>query len=165
VTYPVEREDEPGRAVIFGEAFPTKSGRGRFVPADIIPPDERPDADYPFVLTTGRLLEHWHTGAITRRSAVLDRLEPAPIAHLAPADLARLGIAAGERIAVRTRRGRIELAARADAAMPAGVVFIPFCYNEAAANELTNSALDPFGKIPEVKFCAARVDKLAVPAE
>ena len=164
VTYPVAREDEPGHEVIFGDGFPTKSGKGRLVPVDIVPPDERPDADYPMVLSTGRLLEHWHTGAMTRRSEVLDAVESEAIVLLAPADMDRAGIAAGERIAIETRRGRIELAARRDPAVPAGMVFVPFCFTEAAANILTNPALDPFGKIPEVKYCAARIRRLPAKA-
>jgi formate dehydrogenase major subunit len=158
VTYPCESEDEPGQEVIFGDGFPTPSGRGRLVPAAIVPPDEMPDADYPMVLTTGRLLEHWHTGAMTRRASVLDRLEPGPIVQLASDDLARLGVGSGATVRVATRRGSIELTAQVDANVPPGLLFIPFCYAEAAANLLTNPALDPFGKIPEFKFCAARLE-------
>ncbi len=158
VTYPCAEEDQPGQAVIFGDGFPTASGRGRFVPAAVVPPDEQPDDDYPLVLTTGRLLEHWHTGAITRRAGTLDDLEPEAVAHLAPADLARLGLAPGARVRVSSRRGAIEIAARADADVPAGMVFIPFCFTEAAANLLTNAALDPFGKIAEVKYCACKIE-------
>ncbi len=164
VTYPCEAEDEPGEAIIFGEGYPTVSGRGRFVPAGIIPPDEPVDEDYPMILTTGRLLEHWHTGAITRRASVLDTLEPEAVASLAPADLRALGVAAGGRVRVATRRGAIEIVARADADVSPGTVFIPFAFAEAAANLLTNPALDPFGKIPEFKYCAAKVEK-AAPAE
>jgi formate dehydrogenase major subunit len=159
VTYPCDAEDEPGREVIFGDGFPTVTGRGKLVPADVLPPDELPDAAYPMILTTGRLLEHWHTGAMTRRSRVLDALEPEAVAHLAPRDLKRLGVSPGEPVRVSTRRGTIELTARADRDVPPGLVFIPFCYAEAAANVLTNPALDPFGKIPEFKFCAARVER------
>ena len=161
VAYPCDAEDRPGRDVIFVDGYPTPSGRGKLVPAAIVPPDERPDADYPMVLTTGRMLEHWHTGAMTRRASALDDLEPQAVAHLAPAELERLGIAAGEPVTVETRRGAVTLHARADAATPAGVVFIPFCFAEAAGNFLTNPALDPFGKIPEYKYCAARVTPAA----
>jgi formate dehydrogenase major subunit len=112
------------------------------------------------ILTTGRQLEHWHTGALSRRAALLDELEPQALACLCPEDLHRIGAQPGDPIRVTTRRGAIELAARADAAIPSGVIFIPFCYAEAAANVLTNPALDPMGKIPEFKFCAARVEKL-----
>jgi formate dehydrogenase major subunit len=162
VTYPCDAEDQPGNEIVFGEGFPTASGRGRLVPAAIIPPAEEPDADYPMVLTTGRQLEHWHTGAMTRRASVLDEIEPEAVASLAPAELRRLGIAAGEQIRVTTRRGTIELKARSDSAVAPGQVFIPFCYAEAAANILTNPQLDPFGKIPEFKFCAAKVEPVAV---
>ena len=158
VTYPCEAPDKPGMDIVFGEGFPTPDGRAKLVPASIVPPDEQPDDEYPMVLTTGRQLEHWHTGAITRRASVLDALEPEAIASLSPFDLRKLGIAAGDPVRVATRRGTIELKARADGAVPSGVVFIPFCYAEAAANTLTNPALDPFGKIPEFKYCAARVE-------
>ena len=159
VTYPVADEDTPGDEIIFGDGFPTANGRGKFVPAAIEPPDELPDETYPMILTTGRVLEHWHTGAMTRRAAVLDAIEPEAIAHLAPAEFQRLGVAPGDVVRVATRRGVIELKARIDADVPAGIVFIPFCYSEAAANMLTNPKLDPVGKIPEFKFCAARVEK------
>jgi len=164
VTYPCDAEDQPGNEIVFGDGFPTASGRGRLVPAAIIPPAEEPDAEYPMVLTTGRQLEHWHTGAITRRASVLDEIEPEAVASFAPVELRRLGIAAGDRVRVTTRRGTIELKARSDSAVAPGQVFIPFCYAEAAANVLTNPQLDPFGKIPEYKFCAAKVEPVAVPA-
>jgi formate dehydrogenase major subunit len=162
VTYPCDAEDAPGREILFGDRFPTATGRGKLVPAGLIPPDELPDAEYPTILTTGRLLEHWHTGAMTRRAAVLDDLEPEAFVHLHPSELARLEAPPGARLRVNTRRGAIELTARADRDVPPGLVFIPFCYAEAAANILTNPALDPFGKIPEFKFCAARVEKIEV---
>ncbi|MEZ5841897.1 MAG: formate dehydrogenase subunit alpha [Hyphomicrobiales bacterium] len=158
VAYPCPAPDHPGEPVVFGKTFPTPSGRARLVPADVTDPAELPDADFPFVLTTGRQLEHWHTGAISRRSKVLDALEPGPTASIHPATLARLGVKPGDHVRVATRRGAIELAARADTAIQQDMVFIPFAYVEAAANLLTNPKLDPFGKIPEFKFCAARVE-------
>jgi formate dehydrogenase major subunit len=158
VTYPCDAPDKPGNEIVFASGFPTPSGRAKLVPASIIPPAEEPDADYPMVLTTGRQLEHWHTGAMTRRASVLDEIEPEAVASLAPAELRRLGIDAGDPVRVTTRRGTIELKARADSAVAPGMVFIPFCYAEAAANVLTNPQLDPVGKIPEFKFCAARVE-------
>jgi len=161
VTYPCDDEAHEGHAVIFGDGFPTATKRGRFVPASIIPPDEPTDADYPFVLSTGRLLEHWHTGAMTRRTAVLDDLEPEALAHLAPNDVEALGLEPGQRVRLATRRGAIELSVRLDSGVPEGMVFMPFCYAEAAANLLTNPALDPFGKIPEFKFCAAKIEALS----
>ena len=157
VTYPCEQEGDPGHPVVFIDHFPTPTGRAKFVPADIIHANERPDAEYPMVLITGRQLEHWHTGAMTRRSSVLDAIEPVPVASLPPLDLARMGAAPGAVITVASRRGRITLYARADEGTPEGAVFIPFCYYEAAANLLTNPALDPFGKIPEFKYCAVRI--------
>ena len=157
VTYPCEHEGDPGTSVVFTTQFPTPSGRGKFVPAKVIPAAEQPDDAYPFVLITGRQLEHWHTGSMTRRTEVLDAIEPAPVASLNAHDLAALGVAPGGAITVTSRRGSISLAARADNGTPAGTVFIPFCYYEAAANLLTNPVLDPFGKIPEFKYCAVRV--------
>ncbi len=142
---------------MFGEQFPTADGRGKFVACDLVAPDELPDESYPMVLLTGRLLEHWHTGAITRRAPILDQLEPEAVAHLAPADLERLGIAPGNRIHVESRRGAIELTARQDIGVQPGTVFIPFCFAEAAVNLLTNAALDPDGKIAEVKYCAISI--------
>jgi len=159
VTYPCEAPDAAGKAVVFEDGFPTDSGRARLVPADLVPPDELPDEQYPLILTTGRQLEHWHTGALTRRSHVLDALEPAAVASVSPSELRRFGLEPGARVRIQTRRGHIELTVRADPAVPAGVVFVPFCYAEAPANALTNPALDPFGKIPEFKFCAARLER------
>jgi len=164
VTYPCDSETAPGNDVLFTDGFPTPSKRGKFVPASIIAPDEMPDAEYPMVLSTGRQLEHWHTGAMTRRSQTLDDLEPEAVAHLAPLEMARLGIEPGDTIEIATRRGRIALKARADSGIPKGVVFVPFCYAEASANVLTNPALDPVGKIPEFKFCAAKVEKATTAA-
>ncbi|MHA1563977.1 MAG: formate dehydrogenase subunit alpha [Alphaproteobacteria bacterium] len=157
VTYPCDDENAPGTEILFHDGFPTPSGRGKFVPADILPPDEVPDTEYPMILTTGRVLEHWHTGAMSRRAALLDALEPEAVVSLHPRELEKLGLAPGERARVETRRGAISLITRADRDVPEGMVFIPFCYAEAAANLLTNPKLDPFGKIPEFKFCAAKI--------
>ncbi len=157
VTYPCEKEGDPGQPVVFTDNFPTPTGRGKFVPADIIPAAERPDQEYSFVLITGRQLEHWHTGAITRRASVLDAIEPEPTASLHPLDLDAIGAKAGDVVTVESRRGIISLYARADDGTPRGAVYVPFCFYEAAANLLTNPALDPFGKIPEFKYCAVKV--------
>ena len=157
VTYPCEKEGDPGERVVFTENFPTPSGKAKLVPAKIIPAAEQPDTSYPFVLITGRQLEHWHTGSMTRRAEVLDSIEPVPVASMHSADLAALGAKPGETISVASRRGSISLVARADDGTPQGAIFIPFCYYEAAANLLTNPVLDPFGKIPEFKYCAVRV--------
>jgi formate dehydrogenase major subunit len=158
VTYPCPAPDHPGEDIVFADRFPTADGLGKFVAAEVIQPDELPDRDYPYILSTGRQLEHWHTGAMTRRAASLDALEPAPTAQLNPATIARLGIKPGDMVRVTSRRGMVELQARADGAVPENVVFIPFAYVEAAANLLTNPKLDPFGKIPEYKFCAVKVE-------
>src|SRR5665213_3961147 len=147
-----------GRDVVFDKGFPAPHSMARVVTANLTPPDETPDHDYPFILTTGRQLEHWHTGAMTRRASVLDALEPAAIAAVSRGTLEKLRLKAGDMLRVTTRRGEVELASRQDDAIPDGVVFIPFAYVEAAANILTNPALDPFGKIPEFKFCAAQVE-------
>jgi len=157
VTYPCEKEGDPGSPVVFVDFFPTPTGKARFVPADIIPADERPDTEYPMVLITGRQLEHWHTGSMTRRSGVLDAIEPDPVAYVHPLDLAALGAKPGDLITIASRRGQVTLYARANESSPHGAVFVPFCYYEAAINKLTNPVLDPFGKIPEFKYCAVRL--------
>ncbi|WP_281824423.1 formate dehydrogenase subunit alpha [Jannaschia rubra] len=166
VTYPSLSPDDPGQAIVFADGFPRPEGRARFTPASIIPPDEVPDAEYPMVLTTGRQLEHWHTGSMTRRSKVLDAMEPEANCSLHPSTLRRLGVPAGGHVRLTTRRGTVTLMAREDRAIAPDMVFLPFAYVEAAANLLTNPALDPYGKIPEFKFSAVRVEAAeAVPAE
>ena len=159
MTYPCADEKSAGADVIFGDSFPTPSGRGRMTPASILPPDEVPDEAYPLVMSTGRLLEHWHTGSMTRRTSVLDALEPAAEVHISPEDMSELAILPGQNIIVETRRGQIELFSRIDPNLPKGMIFVPFCFTEAPANMLTNPALDPYGKIPELKFAAARLKR------
>ena len=158
VTYPSLSPEDPGQSIVFGDGFPRAGGRARFTPASVIPPAEAPDEDYPMILTTGRQLEHWHTGSMTRRASVLDAVEPEANCSLHPKTLRRLGVEAGEMIRLTTRRGSVTIMARADRAVSEDMVFLPFAYVEAAANILTNSALDPYGKIPEFKFSAVRVD-------
>jgi formate dehydrogenase major subunit len=158
VTYPSLSPEDPGQPVVFGDGFPRPEGRARFTPASLVPPDELPDAEYPFVLITGRQLEHWHTGSMTRRASVLDAVEPEANCSLHPATLRALGVEPGGRVRLTTRRGTVELMARADRAVAPDNVFLPFAYVEAAANLLTNAALDPYGKIPEFKFSAVRVE-------
>ncbi|MDB3879710.1 formate dehydrogenase subunit alpha [Alphaproteobacteria bacterium] len=157
VTYPSLDETDPGQPIVFGDGFPRTDGRARFTPASIIAPAETPDTEYPMILTTGRQLEHWHTGSMTRRTKVLDAVEPQANASLHPRTLRRLGAEAGDMITIETRRGSISIMARADRAVAEDMVFVPFAYVEAAANILTNPAVDPFGKIPEFKFAACRV--------
>jgi formate dehydrogenase major subunit len=156
--WPCPDPESDGTAVLFADRFPTPSGRGKFVPCEFAPPGELPDAEYPFVLNTGRLLEHWHTGTMTRRAAALAALQPGPFVEVHPDDLARLGVSEGAHVTVRSRRGAIRLPARASAAVLPGNVFIPFHFREAAANVLTLDELDPYGKIPEFKFCAVRLE-------
>jgi len=160
VTYPCLAPEDPGEEIIFGDGFPTSSGRAKIVPVDIVPPDELPDREYPMILSTGRLLEHWHTGAMTRRAVNLDSLEPEAIACLNYRDMERLGVKPGELVSIKTRRGHISIKAREDRSVPENMIFVPFCFSEAAANILTNPQLDPLGKIPEFKFCAAKVEPM-----
>jgi formate dehydrogenase major subunit len=157
VTYPCLSPEDPGQPIVFTDHFPTADGRVKLVPAGLIPADEQPDAEFPFVLITGRQLEHWHTGSMSRRCAVLDAIEPVATACLCGADIEALGLVPGQRMRVRSRRGEVELSVHRDDGMAPGSVFIPFAYVEAAANLLTNAALDPFGKIPEFKYCAVAI--------
>ncbi|SPF79665.1 formate dehydrogenase subunit alpha [Pseudoprimorskyibacter insulae] len=166
VTYPSLSPEDPGQPIVFGDGFPRDGGRAKFTPASVIAPDEAPDADYPMILTTGRQLEHWHTGSMTRRSAVLDAVEPEANCSLHPSTLRKLGVEPGGMVRLTTRRGSVEVMARADRAISPDMVFLPFAFVEAAANILTNPALDPYGKIPEFKFAAVRVEAAqAVAAE
>ncbi|MFK7744295.1 MAG: formate dehydrogenase subunit alpha [Roseobacter sp.] len=161
VTYPSLSPEDPGQPIVFGDGFPRPDGRARFTPASVIAPDDVPDAEFPMVLTTGRQLEHWHTGSMTRRSNVLDGLEPEANCSLHPSTLRKLDVAPGEHVKLTTKRGSISIMAREDRAVSPDMVFLPFAYVEAAANILTNSAVDPYGKIPEFKFSAVRVEKAA----
>jgi formate dehydrogenase major subunit len=167
ITYPSLHETDPGQAIVFGDGFPRPEGRAKFTPASVIPPDEAPDEEYPMIATTGRQLEHWHTGSMTRRSLVLDAVEPEANCSMNPRTLKLMGVEPGEMVRLTTRRGSIEIMARADRAIAEDMVFIPFAYVEAAANILTNPAIDPYGKIPEFKFSAIRVEKIedAIAAE
>ncbi len=157
LTYPLEHEGDPGTPIIFTDGFPTKSGKGLFVPATYTQADELPDKDFPIIFITGRQLEHWHTGSMTRHASILDAIEPDPIISIHPEDLETMGCIAGELVTIESRRGKITAFARSDIGIQKGTVFMAFCYNEASANLLTTDALDPFGKIPEFKFCAVRV--------
>ena len=157
VTYPCLSANDPGQPIVFHDQFATDDGRVHLVPADIIPANERPDADFPFVLITGRQLEHWHTGSMTRRATVLDALEPMATASLCGDDLKAMGLEPGDVITVQSRRGQVAIRVRRDDGTPRGAVYVPFAYYEAAANLMTNGALDPFGKIPEFKYCAVAI--------
>ena len=160
VCYPSQNINQPGDEVIFSEGFPTKSGLAKIVPVSLSEPNELPDSKYPLILTTGRLLEHWHTGAMTRRSYDLNIQEPEATVSMNPEDIKKLSLIRGEMVRVETRRGSISLILREDRNISMGILFIPFCYLEAPANFLTDSSLDPFGKIPEFKFSAAKVVSL-----
>ena len=158
VTYPCEATDQPGTEIVFSQNFPTNSGLGKIVPTNIISPDELPDQNFPFVLTTGRLLEHWHTGSMTRKSETLDKIEPEATVSMNSQDMNFLKLEPGNKVTVKTRRGSVMLSVRQDRELPKGMIFIPFCFSEAAANKLTNPQLDPYGKIPEFKYCAANIE-------
>jgi len=155
VTYPCDSLEDPGQGVVFRETFPR--GRGQFVPAHLISADETPDEAYPYVLITGRQLEHWHTGSMTRRASVLNAIEPVPVVSMHPLDLYELGVTQGDPMQIWSRRGEVHAYARGDDGMQRGEVYLPFAYYEAAANLLTNEAIDPYGKIPEFKYCAVQV--------
>jgi formate dehydrogenase major subunit len=159
VTYPSLSETDPGQPIVFGDGFPRPDGRARFTPASVIAPDDVPDEEYPMILTTGRQLEHWHTGSMTRRASVLDGIEPEANCSMHPSTLRRLGVEPGGHVRLTTKRGSIRIMVRSDRAVAPDMVFLPFAYVEAAANVLTNPAVDPYGKIPEFKFSAVRVEK------
>jgi formate dehydrogenase major subunit len=158
VTYPSLSPTDPGQAVVFGNGFPRADGRAKFTPASVIAPDDVPDEEYPMILTTGRQLEHWHTGSMTRRASVLDGLEPEANCSLHPSTLRKLGVEPGGHVRLTTKRGSIVIMARMDRAVAPDMVFLPFAFVEAAANILTNPAVDPYGKIPEFKFSAVKVE-------
>ena len=159
ITYPCTSKTDPGQPVIFTESFPTENGLARFVPSTFSNANELPDNEFNFILITGRQLEHWHTGAMTRRASMLDEIEPNPTASLCSKDMKKLGITEGDLITVESRRGKIDVYSRKDDNLQANQIFIAFCYVESAANLLTNAALDPDAKIPEFKFCAVKVSK------
>jgi formate dehydrogenase major subunit len=153
-------EHDDGPVVLFADGFPTPSGRARFVPAEWTAARELPDDEYPLVLNTGRLLEHWHTGSMTRRARTLDALAPEGFVGIHPDDAAEFGIREGDRVRVASRRGGVSLRAQLSLRESRGSVFIPFHFREAAANLLTLDELDPDGKIPEFKFCAVRIEPI-----
>ncbi len=158
-------EHSDGTVVMFGERFSTPDGLAHLVPAEWMPAKELPDAEFPFVLNTGRLLEHWHTGSMTRRSFALDAIAPRAQVFLHAADAAKLGVVDGDFVRVTSRRGSIEIEVRISDRETPGSCFIPFHFREAAANLLTIDEIDPFGKIPEFKFCAVKVERAAVSVE
>jgi len=156
INWPCPDEDHPGTNVLFTDEFP--NGRGKLVACEWKPAFEVEDEEYPFVLNTGRMLEHWHTGVMTRRSKALDGIQPEALVEMHPDDLEAVGAKHGGFVRVSSRRGEIRLKAVGTDHTPRGSVFIPFHFEEAAANLLTIDALDPYGKIPEFKYCAVRVE-------
>ncbi|NLS14809.1 formate dehydrogenase subunit alpha [Vibrio sp. SM6] len=164
IIYPCLSEESSGESVVFGDAFPRPSSRAHFSPVTMLPPAEMPDDEYPLVLTTGRQLEHWHTGTMTRRSHVLDSVEPEANCSMHPSTIDKVGVSAGEQVKLTTRRGSVTVMVRADTAVAPDLVFLPFAYVEAAANMLTNPVLDPEGKIPEFKYSAVRVEPINAPS-
>jgi formate dehydrogenase major subunit len=162
IPWPCPEPGHPGMPIRFTEEFPR--GKGKFVPAEFVPAKELPDAEYPLVLNTGRLLQHWHTGTMTRRAKALDEIAPEALLEMTPTDMAALHITDGEMVRVTSRRGEVIVKVKQSDKPSLGSVFLPFHFKEAAANLLTIDALDPYGKIPEFKFCAVRVEKLTAKA-
>ena len=149
-------EHSDGTVVLFDERFGTDDGRAHLVPAEWLPAKELPSEEYPFILNTGRLLEHWHTGSMTRRSFALDAIQPEAARVHEPRRREEMGIGDGDFVRLSSRRGTIELRARLSHRDTPGTCFVPFHFREAAANLLTIDEIDPMGKIPEFKFCAVQ---------
>jgi len=156
--WPCPNRDHPGTPILHTVRFPR--GLGKFHPVEFISPRELPDEEYPFVLSTGRILQHFHTGTMTRRSQVLDLLVPVGVIEIHPEDAERLGLGEGQLVRVSSRRGQIEIGARLTERVMPGSVFLAFHYREAPVNALTIAALDPVAKIPELKVCAVQVTKV-----
>ncbi len=153
--WPCPDRSHPGTAILHSEKFPI--GKARFRPVEHREPSELPDEDYPFLLTTGRSLYHFHTGTMTRRTSLLEREIPLPFVEISPSDAENIGVRNGQRIIVETRRGRLYLDAKITPEIPQKTLFMPFHFTEAPANALTSQALDPLSKIPEFKVSAARI--------
>lgn len=156
--WPCPTNDHPGTEFLFKEGFNRPGGKALFTAVPLVSSSELPDKDYPFVLTTGRELFHYHTGTMTRRSAGLNAVAPEAFVEVNPADAEAMGVTDGQQMTVTSRRGRIHLKARVSDIVPPNVVFIPFHYREAAANLLTSDAMDPVCKIMEAKVCAVKVE-------
>jgi formate dehydrogenase major subunit len=156
--YPVPTTDSPGTAFLFDARFPTADGKARFVPVEYAPPVELPDAEYPFVMNTGRQLYHWHTGTMTRRASGLDRREPTAVVEVHPDDARALGVEDGDLVRLTSRRNSMVTSCRISERVARGQVFVPFHFREAAANLLTNPVLDPYAKMAELKCCAVRIE-------
>ena len=157
VTYPAKSATMPGEDIIFTNGFPTSNNLAKIIPVNLIQPNDELNSDFPLILSTGRLLEHWHTGTMTRRAVVLSELEPDPMIFMNKVDSNLYNLDLNKSVIIETRRGKISIKIRHDDDLLPGMIFLPFCFKEAAANILTNSDLDPIGKIPELKFSAAKV--------
>ncbi len=156
--WPCPSKDHPGTVYLHKDKF--AKGKGTFMPCEYKPADELPDDEYNFVLSTGRIYWHWHTGTMTRRTSTLDREVPAGYVEINPADAKKLNVKKGNLVRVSSRRGQIETQVLVTDKVKQGSVFIPFHFREAAANVLTNPAVDPVAKIPEYKVCAVKIEKL-----
>ncbi|MEW5945967.1 MAG: formate dehydrogenase subunit alpha [bacterium] len=163
ISWPCPDKKHPGTPILHADGF--TRGKGKFHAVEHRDPDETTDAEYPLILTTGRMLYHYHTCTMTRRSKPIDEHVPEAYLEVNVSDAARLGIVNGAFCRVASRRGEIRAKAHVSDVPPAGTVFIPFHFAEAAANELTNAALDPVAKIPEYKVCAVRLAPYAEKAE
>jgi formate dehydrogenase major subunit len=161
VMTPAASEDDPGAAVVFIDRFPTADGRATVVPTSFRPGAEQVDAEYPYVLTTGRVLEHWHTGAMTRHASMLDAIAPEALVSLHPADALTVGVRDGQAVLMSTRHGAVQARVRVSTEVQPGQVFLPFAFWEAAANKLTGDALDAVAKIPGFKVTAAKLSAIA----
>lgn len=159
LTWPCPTREHPGTPLLYREKFARDSGRALFHPTEWKPPAEMPDDDYPLVLTTGRLLTHWHTGTMSRRSRSLNHLAPHGEVEISPEDAAAYNLKSGDKVTLSTRRGSININVRITADSPPGTVFLPFHWSEAPANILTNPAVDPVSKTPEFKVAAVRLTK------
>ena len=153
--WPCPNADHPGTPFLHKDKF--ARGLGKFFALEYKDPAELPDAEYPYTLTTGRIMFHFHTGTMTRRSPKLESEAPRAYVEICPADAGRIGLNGHRRVRVASRRGEIEVDVRITDEIKPGVVFIPFHFAEAAANTLTNNAIDPIAKIPEYKVCAVKL--------
>jgi formate dehydrogenase major subunit/formate dehydrogenase alpha subunit len=154
--WPVKTFDHPGTPILYVGAFPR--GRGKFAAIEHIPPAERPDDEYPMVLSTGRVLYHWHGGEMTRRAKGLMEIYGQSLVELNPDDAERIGINGNRRVRITSRRGAMEAEAWVTDRVPPGMVYANFHFPETPTNSLTIAALDPVAKIPEYKVCAVRVE-------
>jgi formate dehydrogenase major subunit len=162
--YPVPTRDHPGTSFLFGDRFPTADGRASFHAVEYADPGELPDAEYPFVMCTGRQLYHWHTGTMTRRSRGLDAREPIATVEVNPEDAAELGVGDGDLVRITSRRNAMLISVRVSDRVARRQVFVPFHFREAAANLLTNPVLEPHAKMAALKVCAVRIEPAGVPS-